>query len=525
MTTRTGRQAPHWGNNPVIRHRNELSRQEPVIHPPQGQKITPSSMNRLPGLLLSLLLVLHTTTALSESSFDQLPDLGDASGQVISPQQDIALGKAFMRQVRQSGLILDDQEVNSYLGSLGNKLAANSDNPGHSFTFFLVDDSSINAFAGPGGYIGVNVGLFITAESESELAGVMAHEIAHVTQRHLARRFDAANKMSLPTTAAVLAAILIGATADGSAGAAALTAASAANMQYQINFTRANEYEADRVGIQTLADAGFDPYGMPQFFEKLQKNSKLYGTRPPEFLSTHPVTTNRIAEATSRADNYPRKPAYTSLDFLLLRAKLRVRSYKDSKQVLADFQRYQGESGGSTPAEKYEFALLLAANGKYAQAETVMQKLQKADPDRITYQLALADILIGNKQRDRALAVYKDALTLYPDNLAVALPYATALMDAGREEDAYNLLSDITGNHQDSAKAYKLLAQAAGATGHKAQTHTAMSQYYFLNGFTNQAIEQLKLAEKQPELNDYNTARIQARITQLETILEAEKLE
>lgn len=482
-------------------------------------------MYRLPGLLLSLLLVLHPSSVLSQSNFDQLPDLGDVSGQAISPQQDIALGKAFMRQVRQSGLILEDQEVNSYLQALGSKLASHSENPGHSFTFFLVDDMTINAFAGPGGYIGVNVGLFVTADSESELAGVMAHEIAHVTQRHLARRFDAADKMSLPTTAAILAGILIGATTDGAAGAAALTAASAANMQYQINFTRANEYEADRVGIQTLADAGFDPYGMPQFFEKLQKNSKLYGTRPPEFLSTHPVTTNRIAEATSRAETYPRKPVYTNLDFLLLRAKLRVRSYQDPKQVLSDFQRYQGTNGGDTPVEKYEFALLLAANGRYEQAESVMQKLQKSDPDRITYRLALAEIQRGDKQTDKALATYREALALYTDDMAIALPYATTLMDAGREEDAYQLLSEITNVHQENAKAFKLLAQAAGATGHKVQTHTAMSQYYFLNGFTNQAIEQLRLAEKQPDLSNYLIARIQARITQLETLLEAEKLE
>jgi predicted Zn-dependent protease len=296
-------------------------------------------------------------------------------------------------------------------------------------------------------------------------------------------------------------------------------------MQYQINFTRANEYEADRVGIQTLADAGFDPYGMPQFFERLQKNSKLYGTRPPEFLSTHPVTTNRIAEATSRAETYPRKPDYTNLDFLLLRAKLRVRSYQDPKQVLADFQRYQGTSGGDTPVEKYEFALLLAANDRFGQAESVMQQLQKSDPDRITYRLALADILRRGNQSGKALAVYKDALNLYPDNLAIALPYATTLMDAGREEDAYRLLTDTTANHQENAKAFKLLAQAAAATGHNVQTHTAMSQYYFLNGFTNQSIEQLKLAVKQPEVNDYLTARIEARITQLETLLEAEKLE
>ena len=474
---------------------------------------------------MSLLLALHTPSAVPQSSFDQLPDLGDVSGQAISPQQDIALGKAFMRQVRQSGLILEDQEVNSYLEALGRKLASHSENPGHSFTFFLVDDMAINAFAGPGGYIGVNVGLFVTADSESELAGVMAHEIAHVTQRHLARRFDAADKMSLPTTAAILAAILIGATTDGSAGAAALTAASAASMQYQINFTRANEYEADRVGIQTLADAGYDPYGMPQFFEKLQKNAKLYGTRPPEFLSTHPVTTNRIAEATSRAETYPRKPVYTNLDFLLLRAKLRVRSYQNPKQVLSDFQRYQSASGGDNPVEKFEFALLLAANDRYDQAESVMQKLQQSDPDRITYRLALAEIQHGARQTDKALAVYRNTLDLYPDDMAVVLPYATTLMDSGREEDAYQVLSDTTANHQENARAFKLLAQAAGATGHTVQTHTAMSQYYFLNGFTNQAIEQLKLAEKQPGLNNYLTARIQARITQLETLLEAEKLE
>jgi predicted Zn-dependent protease len=193
--------------------------------------------------------------------------------------------------------------------------------------------------------------------------------------------------------------------------------------------------------------------------------------------------------------------------------------------VLSDFQRYQGASGGDTPVEKFEFALLLAANDRYDQAESVMQKLQQSDPDRITYRLALAEIQRGARQTDEALAVYRDTLDLYPDDMAVVLPYATTLMDSGREEDAYQVLSDTTANHQENARAFKLLAQAAGATGHTVQTHTAMSQYYFLNGFTNQAIEQLKLAEKQPGLNNYLTARIQARITQLETLLEAEKLE
>jgi predicted Zn-dependent protease len=480
-------------------------------------------MHILFRLLVSLLLVLRPSAALPQSNFDDLPNLGDASGQVISPKQDKELGAYFMRQVRQAGMVLDDVETTSYLQALGHKLAIHSENPGYGFTFFLVNDASINAFAGPGGYIGANVGLVLAAESESELAGVMAHEIAHVTQRHLARAFQAQERMSLPTTAAILAAILIGATADPSAGAAALTAASAAGMQHQINFTRANEKEADRVGIQTLADAGFDPYGMPAFFERLQKNSKLYGTRPPEFLSTHPVTTNRISEATSRADTYPKVKEYTNLDFLLLQAKLRVNNFDNPKQVLADVRRYEGKTGGKSPVEQYEFALLLSTNEKYNEALPIMQKLQKSDPDRITYRLALTRILRASKQEREALDVYEDTLDLYPGELTVILPYATTLMAAGQSDKAYSLLTEITSNNQAAPQIYKLLAQAAGATNHTIQTHTAMSQYYFLNGYTNQAIEQLKLAEKSPGLSSYQTARIQSRIANLEAMLDAEK--
>jgi len=476
-------------------------------------------------LLLGIFLLLPAITAIPQSDFDALPNLGDTAGQALSPQQDKALGAAFMRQIRQSGLVLEDEEATGYIEALGHKLSIHSENPGHSFTFFLVKDPAINAFAGPAGYIGVNTGLFLAAESESELAGVMAHEIAHVTQRHLARAYDAANKLSLPTTAAMLAAILIGATTDSSAGAAALTAASAASVQYQINFTRANEQEADTVGIQTLADAGFDPYGMPQFFERLQKNSRLYGTRPPEFLSTHPVTTNRIAEAVARADNFPKIAPHSNLDFLLLRAKLRVESYDDPRRVLSDVQRYQGKTGGNTPVDQYEFALLLDASGRHADALQTIKKLYASDPDRIIYRLALAKILRDAEQPQAALDVYASTLDLYPGNLAVTLPYAKTLLAVGKAEAAYALLNDYSSDYPQDPQVFKLLAQAAGATGRQVQTHTAMSQHYFLNGFTNQAIEQLKLAQKSPGLSNYEADRIQSRIRELEQLLEAEKLE
>ena len=474
---------------------------------------------------MALLLILAPPAALPQSDFDELPNLGDASGQVISPKQDKELGAYFMRQIRQAGMVLDDAESTAYLQALGHKLAIHSENPGYGFTFFLVNDTSINAFAGPGGYIGANVGLFLAAESESELAGVMAHEIAHVTQRHLARAFQAQERMSLPTTAAIIAAIVIGAAADPGAGAAALTAASAAGIQSQINFTRSNEKEADRVGIQTLADADFDPYGMPGFFERLQKNSKLYGTRPPEFLSTHPVTTNRISEATARAETYPKVKKHSSLDFFLLQARLRVNNFDNPRQVLADTRRYQGKTGGKTPTEQFEFALLLAKNEKYNEALPIMQKLHKNDPDRIAYRLALGQILNDAGQQQEALDIYKNTLDLYPGEIMIIQPYATTLMATGKSDKARALLTEISNNNDADPQIYKLLAQAAGATNHQVQTHTAMSQYYFMNGYTNQAIEQLKLAEKSPSLSSYQTARIQARIANLEAILKAERQE
>ena len=470
----------------------------------------------VPIILLSALLS-ASQPAMTElrDSYGTLPDLGDSSGQAFSPQQDRALGSAFMRQIRQEGLVMEDEEATRYIRNLGHRLAMHSQGPGYSFTFFLVNDSRINAFAGPGGYIGTNIGLLTAAETESELAGVLAHEIAHVTQRHLARAFDAASRRSIQTTAAIIAAILIG-TQDSDAGAAAVTAASAMGVQQQINFTRANEKEADRVGIHALADAGFDPHGMAGFFEKLQKNAKLYGTRPPEFLSTHPVTTDRIAEATARAESYPAAKQHDDSDFLLMRAKLRVASYENPRQVLLDFQRYHGKQGGDSDAERYEYALLLAADKQYDQATRIMRALHSADPDRLAYRLALGRILQQAGNVKSALNLYRDSLSLYPGETIIVMPYANTLMTAGENQQAFTLLADLNRTSANDPAIHKLLAQAAGKTGRTLETHMAMADYYYLNGYTKQAVEQLQLARKSPRLSDYQAARIQARLMTLE---------
>jgi predicted Zn-dependent protease len=471
-------------------------------------------------LFTGLLAISICAPACAESLYSDLPDIGDSAGATISPEQEKQLGAYMMRQLRQSGIVLNNLEITAYLNSLGQRLVANSEEPARQFTFFVVNEPSINAFAGPGGYIGVHTGLFMASENESELAGVLAHEIAHVTQHHLARAFEAAESLSVPHLAAMLASILVS-TQNAEAGMAGMAAVTAGAMQYQINFTRANEYEADRVGIQTLANSDIDPYGMPRFFERLQKSSRLYGNRPPEFLSTHPVTTNRIAEATSRAERYP-AGKIDNLDFQLVRAKLKVLNYSDPQQVMEDVQRYRDKSETAKVYKKYEYALLLARTGKSGQALEILDGLHRADPDRIMYRIDIASLYTDSGNYEKALGLYKDALSLYPGNLTILLPYTRTLLVAGKAPEAYKILSDLIKKQYSNPHIYKLLAQAAEETGRKVESHGAMSRYYNLNGNTRQAIQQLQLASREPRVTDYENARIQAKLKELKELLEEE---
>ena len=230
----------------------------------------------------------------------ELPDIGDPTGVIMTAQQETELGEAFYRNLHAQMHIDADPEIKNYIQSLGDKLAANSDNPQQRFTFFVVDENVINAFAGPVGFIGVNSGLILLTEQESELASVIAHEISHVTQRHLFQTFQAATRMAIPNAIAMLGAALIGAKAGGSGAMAAMMAAQGMSAQYQINFTRDNEVEADRVGMQILSKSEFDPRSMPEFFERMQQSTRFVGNRIPEFLLTHPVTTARISDTRDR---------------------------------------------------------------------------------------------------------------------------------------------------------------------------------------------------------------------------------
>ncbi len=476
----------------------------------------------LKSVALSVLLTLNATPLYSEVSGSDLPDFGDSSGSLISPAQEMALGEAFMRSIRAQATLIIDPDIEGYIQQLGYRLVANSDAPGYPFTFFVVDNAAVNAFAGPGGYIGIHTGLILTAQNESELAGVMAHEIAHVTQRHLLRAYESAEQMSLPTAAGMIAAILLGVAGDNpDAGLAAMTAVQGANIQRQLNFTRANEKEADRIGIQTLARSGIDPYGMPSFFERLHQSTRLYGNNIPEFLSTHPVTTNRIAESMSRAESYGHGKELDTLEFRLIRTRLQVLSADSPVRALKDF-RARNKKSTAGPAEHYGLALALWRNGDYAAAGKQLQALMKNDPDRRIYRTTMAQLALDRKQPDEALRLYRDTLKLYPGDLIVGQYFTSALIQTGQAAEARDqALKMLRNKRARKAEIYELWAKAASVAGPAWETNVASAEVYYIYGNMRFAIDQLNKALKHKGLSQYEQARIEARLKEFKRILKA----
>lgn len=449
----------------------------------------------------------------------ELPNIGDPSGQLVSPEQERQLGEAFMRSLRQQVPLVDDPELNAYLNSLGNRLVANSDDPSQRFTFFIVKDDSINAFAAPGGFIGTHSALFLAARNESELAGVLAHEIAHVTQKHLVRAYDSASRMSLPAAAAILAAILIG-TQNSDAGAAALMSVQAGTIQQQINFTRSNEHEADRIGMQTLSRSEFDPMGMPGFFERLYQSTRYYGDSLPPFLSTHPVTTDRIADSTARAQQDRPRKVQDNLNFYLAQAKIRALTTADPRQAASYFKQTQvADSKLPEEARQYGLAIALSRAGQHDEAHNILTRLSKTEPDRIAYSLALADTEQSAGEHSKAAARYRNMLTLYPANPVLVQGYAHTLLNTHHYAEAQQLLaSQQRHNNAPDPTLYLLQAKAATGLKREADAHEAMAEYYYLNGQTHAAVEQLTLASKIPGQDFYQSSRIEARLRQFQAI-------
>ncbi len=470
---------------------------------------------RLLPILLLLLSFILTGIARAQEQI-ALPDIGQSGGAIVTPGEERRAGEAVVRNIRRAGGILDDPLVNDYLNHLAYRLVSTSDAQHPQFEFFMINDRVINAFALPGGFIGVNYGLLLATDSESELASVLAHEIAHVTQRHHARAYEFSEGSNIPVLAAMIAAMILG--SQGSeVGQAALTALSAGSIQQQINFTRANEKEADYIGIQLLADSGFDPQSMAVFFQKLDRESRLYGPQAPEFLRTHPVNESRIADASNRAEQMRRTASPNPRNYYLMRARLQVITASDKKIIRDGFAKsLQSGRYLDREAEQYGYALSLIETGEFDKARALLNELLKQDPDRIAYLLARARLESMANQHKQAINHFKQALANYPGNGPLTLAYARALLRAGKPKDARQLIGDYQRSKPDEPEFYKLLAEAEAALGHSADTHIAMGEYYYRVGQTHQAIDQLSLALKNKQLDFYNASRIEARLSEFQ---------
>jgi predicted Zn-dependent protease len=447
-----------------------------------------------------------------------LPDIGDSAGALISPQQEYRIGQAFFWRLQQSVDLVEDPEVNHYIKSLGQRLVSHSDAPALPFKFFMVPDPTVNAFAAPGGFIGVNAGLLLTSQQEDELASVLAHEIAHVTQRHLLRSVEKHNQSGIPRAAALLGAALLAAV-DPQAGVAALTVVQASAVQAQIDHTRAHEAEADNLGMLNLVRSGFDAQAMPTFFERLQQTSRFYtGNKVPEFLRTHPVTTSRIAEARGRAVTYQeRSQRRDDLSFYLIREKLRVMT---TSNLIALKQHYvntiKNGNNRNTVATRYGYGLVLSEMGEYSKARKAIKALIANDKERLTYQLALADIEKANGRLSEALTIYKVNQKLYPNDYALSVEQAIALLQARDPAQASALLLVQLEAGRGSGQLYKLLAQAQGDLGKTSDAHGWLGEYYYSAGRFEQSEEQFKLAVKSARGDQYQLAKLNSRLREVE---------
>lgn len=460
------------------------------------------------------LTTLFIPTALAEN----LPDLGEASQAVFSPQQERRIGEEIMQEVRADRSYLSDAELTEYVNELGYRLVANSTDNRRNFEFFLIEDGTLNAFALPGGYIGVHTGLILASQSESELASVLAHEIAHIEQKHLSRMIAGTQQNSLTTLAAVAVAILA-ARSNPQVANAALATAQATNIQTQLNFTRDHEREADRVGLTILEHAGFDTHAMPAFFERLQKSGRAYDNNAPVYLRTHPLTTERIADVENRVASLPYKQVKSSLEFQLLRAKLRAMQ-GDAEQAVAYFaESLKEKKYESEPAARYGYAYALMRTRQYGRAEqelTALRSIVKSNP--IVETLA-ANIKIASDQPAAALDIYRNALKRSPQHRALVYGYVEMLLQNGQAKSAEKFLTSQIGASSSDFRLYELLAKSHAAQGRTFLQHQAQAEAYARTGNTPAAIEQLQIALKSSDGNFYQLSSAEARLKELRAIV------
>lgn len=448
----------------------------------------------------------------------ELPDLGNSSSAVLSPTQEYELGQSIMKELRAAQIISDDVYVNEYLRGLGYRLVATHGQPQSAYQFFVVQDRSINAFALPGGFIGINVGLILATESESELAGVLAHEIGHVQQKHIARMYEHMGRLRLSTIAGMIAAVVI-ATQNAQAASGAMAATLAGSQQALINFTREHEKEADYVGIQALTKAGFDPMGMPSFFHRMYQNTRYYGNHIPEYLLTHPLTESRLMAAQSRAKSFPYKQIPDSLQYHLMQARVTVKSFSSAQEATNHFaKKLQRGNYSSRVGTLYGYTLALIDEGKAEEAKPYLDELIEISPNQPLFQLAYAQ-MESTTNPEKALTRLANTLQNHPNNYPLTLTYCEWLIKNHDAAKAARILQQQVLRKPAPPPLWHLLSSAYSQLQQPIQAHLAQAQYLKLKGDFTGAATQLRLAKKLPSITQQEQRQIDAELKEIQNKL------
>ncbi|WP_455199004.1 M48 family metalloprotease [Kaarinaea lacus] len=431
--------------------------------------------------------------------------------ETLTPREEKQLGQEFMRAIRQRLALLDDPLTVTYLQNLADRLRPKQGEPGQDIEVFLVDDPTINAFAGPGGYIGIHSGLILAARDEGELASVMAHEIAHVSQRHLVRSFEASQKLSLTSLGAIIAGLVLGGT-NPELTEAVIASSVAGSAQQHLTYSRNHEQEADRIGLELLATADFDPRNMVSFFEVLQQQQRTVSNSAPEFLMTHPLTLARIADTRNRASQYPQHEPQDQTYFQLMQARVANLS---NKTVSNPFTQTSTATSMNKQVTQYYQSLEAEKAGNYSRARSLIEPLVHGLTQRVLYYYSAASLELADNKPDTAVTITADALELFPGNTPLSELQGRALLQMDRPEQAFEIMQSVLRQNPEQVFLYPTYAKAASELGKTAEAYRALGEQQYLLGNVHQSIKYLSQALESAKLEKYDRISIEARLREL----------
>ncbi|WP_415891028.1 M48 family metalloprotease [Neptuniibacter sp. SY11_33] len=474
------------------------------------------------GLIAFLLTILLSASPSSLKADTQLPDIGGSGYSIITPQQEYLLGRAWVRMLRGSSRLYKDAVVSQYVEELTWNLVTYSQLTDRRLEIVVLDNPTVNAFAAPGGIIGVHTGLLLTAQNEAQLASVLAHELAHLSQRHFASQLEEQRRNKPFFIASLLGSILLAA-ADPEAGVVGMQSSMAASASSRLSFSRQNEREADYIGMQTLTQAGYDPKSMADMFSQLQQQAR-FSRIPPEFLLTHPVTQSRVSDALNRAETINVINAKeNSIHFNIASARIRTGYTKDQKQLLEKYLNTQKQQDNDSL--RYAIAHTAIAVKDFELAQKNINRFSKSFKSRLSARLIKAELELGKENYPEAAKQLQHLRNLFPGSQAVSFIYADTQIKLNQPHLAVQAYEDLVEKDPNDSRAWYLLAEAYGLAGDIVGVHEARVEYFLLTANVDRALRQIDYALREPTISSTERARLEQRQEDAKEIRESLKLD